>query len=351
MNGNYEPIQKPVGQKQLLNEVVIIRFTLIIFLVLYHSFAPYSGAWQPITDEFVGVYYWISKFTYSFFLGSFVFISGYLYAYSEIKRGSQPFKRMIKKKCMRLLIPSIIFSSIYLIVFGLKDGESLAHGVYTIIEGRGHMWFLPMLFWLFVGIELLKLINMRPITIIVCTLIVSIFAVLPLPFCINLSFRFLVFFYLGYVCMLRKNDAITIIQHTPGFLLTCVTIYLVTFIAIESFDLYYDQPHNALINLVLFYGRIIYTLAGTIALYGVTIKFINDHEIHISNGITQLSGMCFGVYLYQQFILIYLYYHTDYVNVIGGGIAPWAAFAITLIASIGLSYLTLKTRIGRALIG
>ena len=187
------------SSKRILNEIVIIRVILVFLLVLYHSFAPYSNAWSPLSSDFIAPYYWISKFSYSFFLGSFVFISGYLYGFAELKKGTQPISTIIKKKSMRLIVPSLVFSTLYLLIFGLNDEETSVQAFYSIIEGRGHMWFLPMLFWLFMGIELLKHLKVKPKIIIVATFVLSIISIIPLPFRINLACQYLILFYLGYL--------------------------------------------------------------------------------------------------------------------------------------------------------
>ena len=69
--------------KELLKEVVVIRLFLLIALVLYHAFAPFSGAWSPISDADILGYGCIAKLMYAFLLESFVFISGYVYGYQR----------------------------------------------------------------------------------------------------------------------------------------------------------------------------------------------------------------------------------------------------------------------------
>lgn len=64
-----------------------------------------------------------------------------------------------------------------------------------------------------------------------------------------------------------------------------------------------------------------------------------------------LSGYCYGVYIYQQFILKFLYYKTSLPIVVDELMLPWIAFIITLTLSLSLCWLTLRTRIGRFLIG
>lgn len=345
--------ERSIREHPYLNEVIIIRLVLISCLILYHSFAPYANAWAPFSVEFIPAYYWISKISYSFFLGSFVFISGYLYAYADLTKGSQSFRSVLQRKTLRLFIPSIIFSILYLAIFGLKNGESPIKAIYSVIEGRGHMWFLPMLFWLFLATELLKRIRggVNPKKIILITFILSVGAFFPLPLRINIAFQYLLFFYLGYSV---KHNPNTIFALGDKLLIISLITWLSVFFCVEWIALY--KPLSGLlpsriINVLMFYGRIIYTISGTVFIYTLSIDMINKYHFKASNTMAKISGLCFGIYLYQQFILIYLYYHTDFVANVGIMWAPWLGFIIALILSTVLSCLTIQTRLGRALIG
>ena len=64
-----------------------------------------------------------------------------------------------------------------------------------------------------------------------------------------------------------------------------------------------------------------------------------------------LSGYCYGVYIYQQFILKILYYHTQLPFSVSVYVLPWIATAITIMLSLLLCHYSLKTRLGRFLIG
>lgn len=130
-------------------------------------------------------------------------------------------------------------------------------------------------------------------------------------------------------------------------------MYISVFLATE-YAIYYltvGGLFGKIIQLLIFYGKMIYTIAGTIFIYTLSLMLINKYHISISKGMVRMSGMCFGIYLYQQFILIFLSYRTDIVEQTGILAAPWLCFVITLILSTLLSYLTIQTRIGRALIG
>ena len=64
-----------------------------------------------------------------------------------------------------------------------------------------------------------------------------------------------------------------------------------------------------------------------------------------------LSGYCYGVYIYQQFILQYLYYKTSVPLLVNEYALPWIGFAVALVLSMLLCWMSLKTRFGRFLIG
>ena len=65
----------------------------------------------------------------------------------------------------------------------------------------------------------------------------------------------------------------------------------------------------------------------------------------------KLSGYCYGVYIFQQFILKFLYYKTDFTIAINPYLVPWIALILTIALSLMLTGMCLKTRFGRFLIG
>ena len=65
----------------------------------------------------------------------------------------------------------------------------------------------------------------------------------------------------------------------------------------------------------------------------------------------RLGGLCFGVYLLQQFILKGLYNYTNFPTILGCYWLPWVGFVVTLISSVLIAFLMVKTKVGRFLIG
>ena len=345
-----------MNQRRTLNEVSLVRPVLILLLVLYHSFAPWTGSWKSFTGfEENKVYWWTGQFAYSFMLPMFTFVSGYVWAFQrETLKRKDSFTKLCIKKFKRLYIPSLIFSIVYILLYKSPPHTFSEYVDYTlqILKGVGHMWFLPMLFWCFVFFFAFLIIPYRSIrwTIVVVLPLISI---LPLPLQINQACFYFVFFYLGYETMLVSNKMrkyatkLTISSVCVLFVTLFVTlIHVTTYLKDYSSDIHiiYKLSRIFVTNLC----HIIYAFAGILAIYLIAIWYTSNHTL--SNWVIKIGGLCFGIYLYQQFILIFLYYHTDLPVYIGNMLLPWVGFCLTLLCSTIFTYITKLTKVGKKFI-
>ncbi len=344
-----------MAEKKLLSNIVIIRILLIFLLVVLHSFTIYGGGWtEPQAFKPVKFYWWIAKFSYSFLLELFVFISGYLFAYQiiELKR-IFTYKGIVVGKFKRLIIPSIIFSFFYLLLF--PEERSLADFIYKLIVGAGHMWFLPMLFWCFIFgyfVINLKLDDKLKSFLLFCQAVCSF--VVPNYFQISKSFYYLFFFYLGFL-----GSGIQDTGYEASLLQVCIGIitFLSFFIFLTLFkefistnwsvsNVFEKTVKGVCVNLC----KIIPSMFGCIFIFLLVTNWTKNWK-RISLFWISMSSLCFGVYLYQQFILKVLYYKTDLPILVGPIWLPILGCLITLTLSILLSKLTMMTKVGRLLIG
>lgn len=116
--------------KRNLDEVSFIRPILIVLLILVHYFTVFNGGWAPFEgyDDCL-TYKWLSRFCYSFLLETFVFISGYVWAYQVLVLQKQlSLCSLIKKKLERLILPSIVFSLIYWALFDNETAINVVGG-------------------------------------------------------------------------------------------------------------------------------------------------------------------------------------------------------------------------------
>lgn len=128
-------------RKQQLDNIVIIRPILVVLLVFYHAFAPYSGAWESIEDyPAIRTYWWLDRLSYAFMLEMFVFISGYVFGFQVRIKGEEKLnaKNLLWGKLNRLMIPCMVFSLLYIILFqNIKQPAYMT--AYDLVNGVGHM--------------------------------------------------------------------------------------------------------------------------------------------------------------------------------------------------------------------
>lgn len=92
-----------------------------------------------------------------------------------------------------------------------------------------------------------------------------------------------------------------------------------------------------------------YATLGCIVLYIIALKCTQKHTL--SSNAMNVSVLCFGVYLFQQFLLVGLYRHTNLSSIVGFYWLPWVGFGVSMIGSLLLTYLMRLSKIGRYLIG
>jgi hypothetical protein len=95
----------------------------------------------------------------------------------------------------------------------------------------------------------------------------------------------------------------------------------------------------------------IMTIMGILFVYLLVCNYTYKPSFKLSSNVFYLSSVCYGVYVYHQFILEYLYYYTSFPFFVGELFLPWVSFILVLFISYILTFLSLKTRIGRFLIG
>lgn len=343
-----------------LSDVVIIRLVLIVLLVLYHSFAIYNGAWQmPEGVNDVKSYWWVASFSYSFMLEAFVFVSGYVFGFQvrEKFQGKLGFDTCILKKAKRLLIPSVVFSSLYFLCFNVGKDISWGGQLYNIINGEGHIWFLPMLFWCFVALFLIEKLHLEEKYVLALAVLASIFSLLTLPLRISSAAYYFIFFYTGY-CIMRNGVDISTFLNKKNIIVFGI-LYLLIFVLSKvmlntEWILGLTQesiPYKLLYHLIGRVCRIIYAALGVAFIYLLINYLLNNKIIIVTPGMIKLSGYCFGVYIFQQFILMPFVHNSEIIALFGTFGLPWVAFIFALIVSIVLTWVTRQTKVGRALIG
>ena len=349
------------AKKHFLADVCIIRIVLIVILVMYHAFCPFVGVWDsPENFPWVLPYYLWGKMLISLMLEMFVFISGLVFGLKMKRDGVQNVcnKGLITKRFQRLILPAIFFGALYVVLFYdfmAEPGEAALN----FLEGAGHLWFLPMLFFCFVILAVLERCNCNRKVVLFIAICFSVFYVFGhLWSKVTYYFTFfLIGIYIG-----DSDFSVKPYAKLRNILLFLV-IYLILFaIKIKPtivFGGWYmqimDAPEGTFDNITMLMLRnamsLLTSLAGLAFFYLLINWFIDKVNLKVTDRMMRVSGYCFGVYIYQEFILKLLYYNLGVLNTCPPLLTPWLGFAVALPISVLLTHFTLKTRFGRYLIG
>ena len=156
------------------------------------------------------------------------------------------------------------------------------------------------------------------------------------------------FFYVGYMMSMGRirlpkvNIAIPSILFLIAF---CICMFLKN-----------DYEAENIMEKVLRLGAkgfvdIIMSVTGVYVLYRLANISTIQKKIAGNRYLIKLSGYCYGVYIFQQFILIFLYFKTNFAENVNPYILPWLATLITIALSLLFTHILLRTRFGRFLIG
>lgn len=334
--------------KVILTNIALMRSILIMSIIIGHAFAIYtnSNAWPlPVGCTQMNMLRWVNPVCISIALQAFVFVSGYLFAYKTEDNNPYDVTRFIIGKFKRIYLPSIIFSLIYISFFGCNS-DNLLECIYEVINGAGHLWFLPMLFWCYTfGVVLYKHVEKPSIGLMVLFLCLSLASIfIPNVLRIADAIHYFLYYVLGIWAFhnrlmladkLSKTNALAI-----GWLVILALLFAKAFFANMT---HAQFPYLTIARIVI---NILLGTIGSLILWLSATKITNRYP-NINIGRTDIW---YGMYIYHQFIMMYAYYHTS-LACWTGNLLPYLTLCITIFVSYMLVTATLKTRIGRWLIG
>lgn len=331
-------------RKVVFDDIAIIRVILVISIIIGHAFNIYTGSsYWPLPEGCSenDNLNWVNPIFISFSLQAFVFISGYLFEHKS-KFALQNKSRFLISKFKRIYITSIIFSFFYVIIIEGTSQKDLMHILYSSINGAGHLWFLPMLFWCNL-ITILFYNKISEFSLMKFILLGAIGLVAPLidpVLRISTAFNYIIYFVLGIWVYKNKyniKDRPSLVYIFVGWCF--IALFCILKVFLISNDVQYGFVYMSVNELSL-------GIIGSLTLY-LTINYL-IHKYRVKNIFR--TDVWYGIYIYHQFVLMLIYYKTSlpiYCNIY----IPYLGVLFSLFISYFLVVITLKNRFGRFLIG
>lgn len=344
-------------KKRLLYEVSYIRPIVIFLLVVTHSIGKIvSGGAMSRDFEIMLPYRLIVELISGFQVQCLALIAGYVFAYQSLElEYKYDFNSFTIKKAKRLIIPMLFFGIIYYLFFFFNaDSFSFTHFILKVLSGCGHLWFLSMLFWSFLFVWLVDHYNWVSWKTFI---LLSFVSMVPMP---NLMFGIgniphnLIYVYAGYYLWVHRKKVNNLLM-SPIKIISLCCMYLLLVCIIHFLNDFYDRtyPLHARVFLLGFTNliKLLTASCGILVLYLTVSAYTSKKDFTPHTLVLTSSKYCYGVYVYHQFILVYLYFYTPLFDIVNKWLLPWSGLFITLTISIGLTHITLKTKHGKKLIG
>lgn len=334
-----------------LNEIGIMRFVLILSIVIGHTFAIYGIAAErswPLPNNFENIesLWWINPVFISFSLQAFVFISGYL---MRMQVTACPIDKckFICKKFKRLFIPLLVFGFLYWLIIDRFIFNEVYDCMNYFLSGPGHLWFLAMLFLCFIamivniGIEN-SINNSRRNKalysgVLLLIYFLSLFA--PDDFRIAQFCQYYIYFVVGYWSYDYRIKLKSVTW-------TLIIVFILTTVILIGVKLYLFQNKPEHYYLLSHINKLLLGITGSYLTLMLCMKC--PEGVYLSE-IGGWNGF-FGVYIFHQFILRYLYYQTDLLADVNKYTVGIVALITTLLISWLLSQIFLRFKFTRRLI-
>lgn len=169
-----------------------------------------------------------------------------------------------------------------------------------------------------------------------------------LPLGLGTVLNYYLFFYVGFMMSMGRIKMPQVKMWIPASLFIiafCASLFIRDAFEAESLTEKCIQfGLNGLVNIII-------SVTGVYMLYRIANIPSIQKKIDANRLLIRLSGYCYGVYIFQQFILKVLYYKTDMVMCINPYVLPWVVTAVTIVLSLIFTDLLLRTKAGRFLIG
>lgn len=279
--------------------LVIVGHSIYTTNISLYGGIDYSGFYQNTTATYIWTQV-IIEMIYAFHMPLFVFISGALYARSRSFSKYAKYGELIFAKFERLIVPYLVVATLFMVPIKLlthyyPTGSSLmkiyGFGILLSLDS-GHLWYVFMLFMMFVIVRICenRLRNIHP-GLLVGTLILlhlSSWNFTTNIFQISNVFKYLVYFYLGFLFQQHKSLITSLLMKKKAIL--CL-ISLVYFIVL---NLYIRDP--AIVPLMRYSLLFVDSILGLIWIYSLVLIIAGriSNQSRIENFLNENS---FGIYL------------------------------------------------------
>lgn len=225
---------------------------------------------------------------YSFHMPLFMLLSGYF----SVHAFEKPFVTFLKNKTLQLLVPTVVISTLTIIINAFISTNDI--GVTAYLEAIGGMWFLRTLFAYFLFVYVLKRLPFDD-----CWLCLgSVFLAVIFPHGYFLQFNWLlVFFWLGY--FLRKYFSVYE-RNRKLITVSSILIYLFFGRHLEPILITWQSLQDSPVDIL---WQLLTALAASLAVIGLSYYFCRLPYKKLLQSMGRCGCYTLGIYGIQTLVL------------------------------------------------
>jgi peptidoglycan/LPS O-acetylase OafA/YrhL len=327
-------------------DIAVLRVLCIVVVVFFHAYGMMYANHFPVEIATMYQKYDVinSGGLINVAMPMFTFISGFLFG-SQLINCNQSLWNVFKRKFKRLMVPFFVFAIFFMFTLNAASWVPLYRWSFS------HLWYLPMLFWCFIVIYLIRpLIFNQSYRLSLFTILV-LFALsllgnesLPKLFGLYNVHLWICWFALG--TWFYKHESMLKSKKIKTFVAICAGLLYIVLSIVNPLD----YEHSS--------GLIRFTqLSGLVAMW-YTVSLVDWQDTSFTKLIILLSNTSFGVYIFHNWLESFMISTTaQRVFPLGDWavnypiIFPLAFSLLAYLFSFVLTLLFQKTRIGKVLLG
>lgn len=323
------------------------------FHAYYMMMVP--GHFPKSAHTYHDIYFNLNAMILQFRMPLFIMISGYLFSHLENDRGKYAtFKELITNKFKRLIIPFFIFATLFMLSVNNFSWEPYYRW------GYDHLWFLPMLFWCFIFTRLQSFLpfskhNWWKITLLVIFFYLNLIPQIKTPlFGLPNLLRWYFWFYFGYQLYLNRDNVYGLINKRKWlYSILFFSIFVAgtwakcIYLSTNSIHTWYSELANISIAILIWFW-----------INNLLFNNIIKKDGHLLYNFNWLNKHSYGVYVLHNWLQPFMISSTtismfdlDIFAINYPIIFPFIFFLSSFFLALCLTWLLLKTKTGKFLIG
>lgn len=337
--------------KEYRYDIAMLRLLCITIVVFFHAYGMmYASHFSETTRAMYQSKYEFFNRTYliNIAMPMFIFISGFLFGGQLMKTRPVSFIKIVKSKFMRLMVPFFVFATLFMFTQNSASIKPFYQWTYS------HLWFLPMLFWCFVLTFLLRPMILNDSYFVSISTLLVLFGIsflgkfMPMIIGIHNINTSIGWFALG--AWFFKHERVLLVTSASAMskVITIAAGLVIYFLGMTMFPVEYGQRSIA---------GVIMTIAVIYSLW-LLFAWIPWKSLAVTEFLMTLSACSFGVYIFHNWLEAHMVsrtaqriLHLEYFAQEHLYLYPFVFSVMAFVMSLGITWILLKLKIGRKLIG